>query len=157
MILNVSSNSNESNSESDFLPEFDPEQLEHIDEKAPIYVKRPKKHFTKKDILIEGCLNITELIDFIINQKDRHSYAILPEIYSPGPFVYGTLRSNTLSFSGPCKNASGKDIFQLKISGIIFPQAIASLTHELDSEGHKIFIVAEREHNTDFLSNYKFS
>ena len=53
--------------------------------KTFIAYKRPKKYFTKEDIVIEGCLNIAELVDFLINQKDRHSYAILPEIYSPGP------------------------------------------------------------------------
>ena len=134
--------------------EHDPEDVSEEDAKPLLHIKRPKKYFTKEDIVIEGCLNIAELVDFLINQKDRHSYAILPEIYSPGPFVYGTLRNNIISYSGPCKVGNGKEIFHLKANGIIFPRVISSLNREFESSGHKIFITVEREPNTDFLSAY---
>ena len=119
-----------------------------------MYIKRPREYFTKEDIVIEGCLNIAELVDFLINQKDRNSYAILPELYSPGPFVYGTLRNNNIAYSGPCKDGNGGEIFHLKANGIVFPRSISSLSRELEYSGHKIFITVEREANTDFLSAY---
>ena len=149
----ISSESIESTTDNSSL-EQDPDHDTEDNEKHELYIKRPKKYFTKEDIVIQGCLNIAELVDFLINQKDRHSYAILPEIYSPGPFVYGTLRNNVISYSGPCKEGNGKEIFHLKINGIIFPRSIRSLSHEFESSGHKIFLTVERESNTDFLSAY---
>lgn len=128
--------------------------MHEVHEKSSLYIKRPKKYFSKEDIVIKGCLNIAELVDFLLNQKDRNSYAILPELYSPGPFVYGTLRSNSISYSGPCKAGNGEEIFHLKVSGIIFPRAVSLLNHEFELSGHKTFINVERETNTDFLSAY---
>jgi hypothetical protein len=104
--------------------------------------------------MVEGILASAELIDFLINQKDRNSYAILPEIFSPGPFVHGTLRSNVVKFSGPCKGSDSELIYQLKIEGVLFPFPISHVIGELQDEGHTISLVVEREEATDFLSNF---
>lgn len=129
----------------------------HIDhEGSEIQLKRTKTFFTKEDIMIEGSLSIAELVDFLINQKDRNSYAILPEIYSPGPFIYGTLRSNLVNFSGACKGSEGELTYQLKINGIIFPGSIWALFRELKESGHKVSTIVERDLHTDFLSAYPY-
>lgn len=123
-------------------------------EDSGIQLKRSKTFFTKEDIVIEGSLSLAELVDFLINQKDRNSYAILPEIYSPGPFIYGTLRSNVVTFSGACKGSDGELTYQLKINGIIFPGSIWALYRELKDSGHKVNTIVERDNFTDFLSVY---
>lgn len=111
--------------------------------------------FTKEDIVVEGGIGLAELVDFLINQKDRNSYAILPEIYSPGPFIHGTLRRNIFIFSGPCKGFNGNQLYHLKITDIIFPGALDALLSELKSHGHSVSITVQSESNTDFLSAYK--
>ena len=125
-----------------------------VHEESLIQLKRSKTFFTKEDIMIEGSLSLAELVDFLINQKDRNSYAILPEIYSPGPFIYGTLRSNLVTFSGACKGSEGDLSYQLKINGVIFPGSICALFRELKESGHKVHTIVEREAFTDFLSAY---
>jgi hypothetical protein len=125
-----------------------------VHEESGIQMKRSKTFFTKENIVIEGILSIAELVDFLINQKDRNSYAILPEIYSPGPFIYGTLRSNLISFSGECKGTDGELTYQLKINGIIFPDSIWALFRELTESGHNVNTIVERNNFTDFLSAY---
>ena len=139
----------------------DTEELIEVDddgdfthEDSEIQVKRTKTFFTKEDIMIDGNLAIAELVDFLINQKDRNSYAILPEIFSPGPFIHGTLRSNSMTFSGACKGSNNEISYQLKIVGIIFPESIWVLYRELKESGHKLSTIVEREVNTDFLSAY---
>lgn len=132
----------------------DADDEENFDEGvSEIQVKRSKTYFIKEDILIEGSLALAELVDFLINQKDRHSYAILPEIYSPGPFVYGTLRSNIVTFLDSCKGPSAV-AHQLKITGIIFPDSISTLLRQLKEYGHNLTTIVEREPNTDYLSAY---
>lgn len=123
------------------------------EESSGIQIKRSKTYFSKEDILIEGSLALAELVDFLINQKDKHSYAILPEIYSPGPFIYGTLRSNSVTFLDSCKGPS-EVTHQLKIAGIIFPDSISAVLRELKEYGHKLTFIAEREPNTDYLAAY---
>lgn len=120
-----------------------------------IHVKRSKVFFTKEDIVIEGGIALAELLDFLINQKDRNSYAILPEIYSPGPFIHGTLRRNNFIFSGPCKGFNENQLYHLKITDIIFPGSLDALLCELKSSGHSVSITVQSESNTDFLSAYK--
>lgn len=121
---------------------------------SDIQVKKPKTLFVKEDIIIEGSLALAELVDFLINQRDRNSYAILPEIFSPGPFIYGTLRNNITTFSGPCKGINGEEFYHFKVSGIIFPNSIHSIVHDLHFHKHKVSMTVEREKNSDFLSAY---
>ena len=130
------------------------DEIESETENTEIQIKRKKTYFTKEDIVIEGSMALAELVDFLINQKDRNSYAILPEIYSPGPFIHGTLRNNSIIFSGPCKGVNSEIIHHFKINGITFPSSIRSLIHELESAGHVLTLNVEREPNTDFLSSY---
>lgn len=142
---------NNINTEEIFEADAD-ENLFH--EESLIQLKRSKTFFAKEDIMIEGSLSLAELVDFLVNQKDRNSYAILPEIYSPGPFIYGTLRNNLVAFSGACKGSEGEFSYQLKINGIIFPGSIWALLRELEESGHKVHTIAERDTFTDFLSAY---
>ena len=122
---------------------------------SQIRMKKSKTIFTKETIVIEGTIALAEFIDFLINLKDRHSYAILPEIYSPGPFLHGTLRSNTLAFSGPFKGNGKETFYHMKIKGIIFPNSIGCLLQEFEASDHMISINFESEGNTDFLSAFK--
>lgn len=92
----------------------------------------------------------------MINQQDRNSFAILPEIYSPGPFIYGTLRRNNFIFSGPCKGLNGMQFYHLKITEVIFPGSLDALLRDLKSFGHSLSITVQSESNTDFLSAYKY-
>lgn len=120
-----------------------------------IQIKKMKTSFTKEMIVIEGSIALAEFIDFLINLKDRHSYAILPEIYSPGPFLHGTLQSNSITFSGPFKGNDKETFYHMKIKGVIFPNSIRSLLQELEDSGHTNSITFESESNTDFLSALK--
>ena len=120
-------------------------------------MKKNKVVFKKEDIVVEGFFAVAELIDFLINQKDRNSYAILPEIYSPGPFVHGTLRINSINFSGPCKGVESDSIYQVKVSGIIFPPSIFMIVTDLRKDECQVSLVIEREAATDFLANYIFA
>lgn len=144
-------NENNVNTE-ELVDEDDNDDITH--DESGIQLKRSKIFFTKEDIVIEGSLSLAELVDFLINQKDRNSYAILPEIYSPGPFIYGTLRSNTITFTGACKGSDGELTYQLKINGIIFPGSVWALYRELKDSGHKMNTIFERDNFTDFLSAY---
>lgn len=138
-------------------PVSEAEDIGDLEQIIPdIKTKRVKTLFSREDIVVEGGLSVAELIDFLINQKDRNSYAILPEIYSPGPFIHGTLRSNNIVFSGPCKGTESNSIYQLKVGGIAFPNSIFALIKELKASGHTISVSVERETNTDFLSAYAY-
>ena len=130
------------------------EENDDYSENFEVPIKKPKVSFVKEDIIIEGSLALAELIDFIINQKDRNSYAILPEIYSPGPFIYGTLRSNSTTFSGPCIGPNDESVYHFKINGAVFPHSVNSTIQEFLSQGHMLSMAVEREKNTDFLAAY---
>ncbi len=146
----ISSNNNINDNDINQIDAEDEDEAIDFD----IQIKKTKILFKKEDILIEGSLALAELVDFLINQKDRSSFAILPEIYSSGPFVYGTLRSNTATFSGPCKGINGEEFYHFKVNGIVFPNSINSIVDELHTHGHKLSMTVERESNTDFLSAY---
>lgn len=151
-----SDGNNDSHSEAEAINEAEEYGIYENSEGPIIQLKRSKTYFLKEDIMIEGSLALAELVDFLINQKDRNSYAILPEIYSPGPFINGTLRNNFVTFSGACKDSAGKLSYQLKINGVIFPHSTCYLLRELRESGHKISLIVEREISTDFLSAFPY-
>ncbi len=120
---------------------------------AHVQFKRAPVKFEKRDIYLEGSLALAELVDYLINQKDRNSFAILPEIYAPGPFVYGTLRRNEITASGACRTIQGATAYQLRINGIIFPRNLSKFMHLLGLE-RITQLTQERQPLTDFLSSY---
>lgn len=119
-----------------------------------VTVKRALVKFSKKDIVMEGGMAAAELVDYLINQRDRNSYAILPEIYSPGPFIYGTLRKNDSVVSGPCRTGRMGQVHQIRISGVVFPRALKQFVGQLAAEGHQVTLVVDREPHTDFLTRF---
>ena len=118
-----------------------------------IQLKRAPIKFEKRDIYLEGTLALAELVDYLINQKDRNSFAILPEIYAPGPFVYGTLKRNEFTATGACRTTQGTTVYQLRLNGIIFPSNLSKFLHLLGPERISQ-LTQERQAFTDFLSAY---
>jgi hypothetical protein len=119
-----------------------------------IQIKRAPIKFEKRDIYLEGSLALAELVDYLINQKDRNSFAILPEIYAPGPFVYGTLRRNEFTATGACRTIQGSSVYQLRLNGIIFPSNLSKFLHLIGPERISQ-LSQERQPLTDFLSVYQ--
>ena len=103
---------------------------------------------------MEGVLSLAELVDYLINQKDRNSFAILPEIYAPGPFIYGTLRRNEITCTGACRTVQGSSVYQLRLQGIIFPRNLNNFLRLLGPERISQ-LTQERQALTDFLSVYQ--
>lgn len=96
---------------------------------------------------------MAELVDYLINQKDRNSFAILPEIYAPGPFVYGTLCRNEFTSSGACRAVQGTTVYQLRMSGIIFPRNLVNFLRIL-GPGRISQLAQERQPLSDFFAIY---
>lgn len=112
-----------------------------------------RKRFHGAYVVIEGALKVAELIDYLINQKDLHSYAILPEILAPGPFLYGTLMKNETTNLSPSSKNAVRPVHQIKIRGAVFPKGLNQL-YELIKAEQEVELVSELNPMTDFLSTF---
>ncbi len=99
---------------------------------------------------------MAELIDFLINQTGGHSYAILPEIIAPGPFLFGTLQKNELTYAASCRTVTGQSVCQLRLSGVIFPRNLQKMLQLIDPHEKIISsLTQDRHESTDFLSRFQ--
>lgn len=145
----------EENSEEDENEEDEEDDVITPQAASTVIVKKAPVRFTKRDIILEGALCLAELIDFLINQTGGHSYAILPEIIGPGPFLFGTLQKNELSYAAACRTVTGQSVCQMRISGAIFPRAVQKMLQIIDPHAAVISsLIQDRHESTDFLARF---
>jgi hypothetical protein len=119
-----------------------------------ITVKTRVQHFEPKYAIVKGLLSLAELVDYLMNQKDRHSFAILPEIFAPGPFFYGTLLRNDLALTGPCRSEDGRQSFQLRLKGALFPRSISAFLWHIRQQDPEVSLRSENNPHTDYLATF---
>lgn len=78
-------------------------------------------------LALRGEIAVHTLIDFILNQRDGKSFVIMPELISPGPFLYGTLCKSDLSVVGPILGGE----YQVRLTGTLLPLLCKDLVEQV--------------------------
>lgn len=103
---------------------------------------------------IQGAQHVHVLFDYLLNQRDGHSFVVWPELFSLGPFLHGTQCRNELVVKRAVDAQSLEQVSHILLRGNILPAAVDRLLKQLSEMD--VAVVSELDLRTRSLEQFVF-